>query len=268
MRLFENHPDLSVTSYTFQDAFCSGPEPLSRRNNAPFIAKKGGKKPDATYQNSFNRLQKFIADAEAVGKIPFIKEHLTYITDPQVVAANIICLPNGTPRIVNLRPTINDSTSVPTESMPLLANPTLLPTRFLKTVSPAILIRHPGKIVPSFYRASRNTIVTTVFDEEFPVEASLRWPRLIFDWYEEYYRIAGIKQRPLVIDAEDIINDSYNVIEKFCAMTGLDPKYIQYSWEESNDECDPVRAAFHSTLRNSTGIIRGDQVNILQVALR
>jgi hypothetical protein len=91
----------------------------------------------------------------------------------------------------------------------------------------------------------------------------LRWSRLIFDWYEEYYRISGIKQRLIVIDAEDIINDSYNVTEKFCAMTGIDPKYLQYSWEESNDECDPVGAAFLSTLKNSTGIIRGDQVNIL-----
>jgi len=59
----------------------------------------GGMTPDTTYQNGFNQLQKFIVEAEAAGKIPFIKEHLYFIADPQIVAANVICLPNGTPHI-------------------------------------------------------------------------------------------------------------------------------------------------------------------------
>jgi hypothetical protein len=217
--------------------------------------------PDATYQNSFNRLQKFIADAEAAGKIPFIKEHMHYVTDPQIVAANIICLPKGTPRILSEKPVIEDSTSAPSKSHSLPENPTLLSSSFLATLSPVILIRHPAKIIPSFYRASRDTLGSTVIDEDFPVNASLRWLRLIFDWYEEYYCISKIEQRPIVIDAEDMINDSRNVAGKLCAMTGLDPIHVQYSWAQTTDECDPNRERFLSTLRNSTGIIRGNQVS-------
>src|SRR5882762_2357195 len=78
MRLFEHHPDLSITSYTFHDAFYWGPEPLLRRDIAQRIAQKGGITQGTTYQSRFNDLQKFIADAEAAGKIPFIKEHLYY----------------------------------------------------------------------------------------------------------------------------------------------------------------------------------------------
>lgn len=262
MRLFENHPDLSITSYTFHDAFYWGPEPLLRRDIAQRIAQRGGITPGATYQSRFDRLQKIIADAEAAGKIPFIKEHLYYITDPQTIAANVICLPNGTPRIISTKPTIEGVASAPVKSLSLPANPTVLPNDFLATFLPVILIRHPAKIIPSYYRVSRDAHGTTVFDEDFPMNASLRWLRLIFDWYEECYRISKI-ERPIVIDAEDMINDSHYVTEKFCAMTGLDPKHVQYSWAEATEACGPVRAKFMSTLRNSTGIIREDQKPIV-----
>src|ERR1700729_3691017 len=100
IRLFENNPDLSIASYSFQDAFLLGPESLMGSYSAQRISQRGRLTPDATYQNGFNKLQKFIADAEAAGKIPFIKEHLYWITDPQIVAANSVCLPNETSRIL------------------------------------------------------------------------------------------------------------------------------------------------------------------------
>ena len=86
--------------------------------------------------------------------------------------------------------------------------------------------------------------------------------------YEEYYRVSTINQRAIVIDAEDMINDSRNIAEKFCAIIGLDPKHVQYSWAKAIDECESSRAKMFSTLRNSTGIIRGDKVSISQVRLR
>jgi hypothetical protein len=197
------------------------------------------------------------------------KEHVYFITDPQTIAANVICLPNGTPRsIINAKPTIEGSAIAPAKSLSLPANPTVLPNDFLTTFLPVILIRHPAKIIPSYYRASRDAFGATVFDEDFPVDVSLRWSRLIFDWYEEYYCISEIEQRPIVIDAEDMINDSHYVAEKFCAMTGLDPKHVQYSWAEVTEVSNPIRERFTSTLRNSTGIIREDQVSISSVTLR
>jgi hypothetical protein len=262
MRLFENHPDLSITDYTFFQAYTSGPECLSPGRSLQTLAQSGRLTPDATYQNGFNQLQKFIADAEAAGKIPFIKEHLLFIIDPQIAAANVKCLPNGTPYVPNARPTIEDSTSVLDKSISLPANPTVLSNDFLTTFSPVILIRHPAKIIPSVYRASRDAFGVTAFDADFPVSTSLRWLRLIFEWYEVYYRISKTKQRPIVIDADDMINDSRNIAEKLCAITGLDPKHVQYSWGEATGECKENIAIFTSTLRNSTGIIRGDQVSI------
>jgi hypothetical protein len=265
MRLFESHPDLSVTGYTFYDAFFWGPERLDCRSSSQMSAelvRRGGVNPSATYQNGFNRLQTFIADAEAAGKIPFIKEHIFFINDPEVVAANIICLPNGTPRILKPKPAIEYGPSAPAKSISLPENPTVLPNDFLATFLPVILIRHPAKMIPSYYRAAKDTYGATVFDEEFPVNTCFRWSRLIFDWYQTYYRSSNIAQRPIVIDAEDVINDSHNIAEKFCTMVGLDHKYVQYSWAAAADQCDPIHAVFQGTLRNSTGIVRGDQVII------
>jgi hypothetical protein len=262
MRLFENHPDLNITDYTFLNAYYWGPECLSPEHSLQTLTQSGSIIPDATYQNGFNQLQKSIADAEAAGKIPFIKEHLVFIIDPQITAANVKCLPNGTPYVPNARPTIESSSCAPEKSISLPANPTILSNDFLTTFLPVILIRHPAKVFPSFYRASRDVFRTTVFDAGFSAHASLRWPRLIFEWYEEYYRISKTEQRPVVIDADDMINDSRNIAEKFCTITGLDPKHVQYSWAEATGECKANVARFKSTLRSSTGIIREDQASI------
>ena len=264
MRLFENHPDLSIVSYTFQDAFFWGPDHPICSPGPRILAQRTI--PDASYQNRFNQLQQFIANAEAEGKIPIMKEHIYYVIDPQILAANVICLPKGAPLIPNAKPTIEDGTSTLAKSISLPENPIALSNEFLTTLSPVILTRHPARIIPSLYRLSEDTR-RTIFAELFPVNASLRWSRLIFDWYDEYYRISGIEKRPIVIDAEDMINDSRNVVEKFCDMNGLDPKHVQYTWPETTGECNSSDAPFMSTLRNSTGIIRGHQVSISLVTI-
>jgi hypothetical protein len=109
------------------------------------------------------------------------------------------------------------------KSISLPANPTALSNEPLTAFSPVISIRHPAIIIPSLYRLSEDA-KRTVFAEfvQVPVNASLQWSRPIFDWYEGYYRISRIEKRPIVIDAEDMINDSRNVVEKFCEMNGLD----------------------------------------------
>ena len=90
MRLFESHPDLSVTKYIFNDTFYCGSKSLLCRHSSQRIFQRDGLSQNATYQSCFDKLQNFIADAEAAGKVLFIKEHLFYITDPQVVVANVM----------------------------------------------------------------------------------------------------------------------------------------------------------------------------------
>lgn len=218
---------------------------------------------DETFQNSFNKLQKTIAEAESAGKIPFIKEHIVTVADPQVVSAHIF-EPRGIPRVIVKKPIIHDDE--PPECTFGPVNPTILPPSFLRTLSPVILIRHPAKIIPSYYRASKDTFGASVFDEDFPLHASLRLSRLLFDWYDAYYRtttpawVEG-ERWPIVIDAEETIYASQSMVEKFAAVAGFSLKDVQYSWAPATSEYNgPATASFLKTIRESSGIIKGDDV--------
>jgi len=211
--------------------------------------------------------KKTIADAEAVGKIPFVKEHIVAIADPQVVAANILRLPQAIPRVVVAKPLIHDDGPLDLTSVPI--NPTILPPSFLRTLSPVILIRHPAKIIPSYYRASKDTFGATVFDEDFPMQASLRWSRLLFDWYDAYYRSIENDWKegekwPIVIDAEETIHTSQTMVERLAAVAGFNPEHVQYSWAQAVDGYKGVaNVKFLETIRKSSGIIQGDNKPVI-----
>lgn len=140
-------------------------------------------------------------------------------------------------------------------------------------MSPVILFRHPARMIPSFYRAALNgRIGIDVNDEDFPVEASLRWVRLVFDWFAD--KVPGGRRYvsksadeaedilmiwPLVIEGDDLINEA-RVMPGLCEKLGLDPQYLQTSWEKvplSQREARGLTvSSFLATIQNSTGIIK------------
>lgn len=54
-----------------------------------FLDLKGGIMYNETFQNCFDKLQKAIANAEAAGKIPFVKKHIVAVGDPQVAVLRL-----------------------------------------------------------------------------------------------------------------------------------------------------------------------------------
>jgi hypothetical protein len=202
------------------------------------------------------------------------KEHGLFLMDPKVVYAN---LPPGARarRLLLKTPTVIDHRS----SDPILAdpclqrkpdpvpdNPTVLPTNFLHTMDPVCLIRHPAPMLESFYRAAvKGHLNICIHDEEFPVSTSLRWLRLLYDWY------ASFGAQPIVIEADDLINED-NVMPKFCKAFHLDPQYLQTRWEKESEEIKAKQGisetAFLETIQNSTGIIKSKkrdfEINIVE----
>jgi len=59
----------------------------------------------------------------------------------------------------------------------------------------------------------------------------------------------------VVIDGDDVVNDSEGIAGKFCALAGLDPDGVIYKWEK-NDLVDqgPVKRVFLGTLNTSEGV--------------
>jgi hypothetical protein len=156
-------------------------------------------------------------------------------------------------------------------------NPTVLPDSFLRTLSPVIVIRHPARMIPSYYRAMKNSIGIDLYDGDFPTIASFLWSRLVFDWYAQHVcgspSLPGPKKKsertgpswPIVIDGDDLINDE-NVAKDFCKQMQIDPQYLQTSWdmipEEQRANQGIMLTAFLSTIQKSTGIVKSQEVDM------
>jgi hypothetical protein len=131
-------------------------------------------------------------------------------------------------------------------------NPTNLPDRFLLSMQPIFQIRHPALMFPSMLRAQSRTMDdSTTRNPRVFCSMTLSHSRALYDWYLEN----GDKQRPRVIDADDIMNEPA-VVRQLCIETGLDPDAVQYEWEEQHEE-NPLKASFLSTINGSKGIIKG-----------
>lgn len=262
-----SHPRLTTIEYPFYSAYFLGPEKLTRVFLPEAVMPKAqlDVTRDENYQKAFDRLQDSMSAARAEGKTPIVKEHVFFFSKPKIVAANI---PDDAVRTVIDRPMLLDKYN-PTATVSI-ANPTILPDSFLKSVSPIILFRHPARVIPSYCRAVQRTGLLDVHDEEFPVGASLRWPTLLFDWYAD--RVTGRKNTlsipgqenpkgawPVLIEADDFIHEEH-LIPNLCALLGLDPSEIKYEWDvapqEKKQQQNPMLASFLSTMQNSTGIVK------------
>ena len=162
-----------------------------------------------------------------------------------------------------------------------LSNPTWIPDDLYTSLSPLILIRHPARMIPSFYRTQVDVFKLQTTDEDFAIYASLRWLRIIFDSYRQFYYEENddlvrsdsscstnnsTKEKPtwpLVIDAEDVVHSAQAIVSKLCDIWQIDPSGTQYSWKAVPMEerpKDKIMCGFFATLLSSTGVIQGDKV--------
>ena len=161
-----------------------------------------------------------------------------------------------------------------------MSNPTWIPDDLYTSLSPLILIRHPARMIPSFYRTQADVFKLQTADEDFAIYTSFRWLRIIFDSYREFYSendnlvppysscstIDGTKEKPiwpLVIDAEDVVYSTQAIVSKLCDIWHIDSSGVQYSWKATPQEerpKDKIMCGFFDTLLSSTGVIQGNKV--------
>ena len=161
-----------------------------------------------------------------------------------------------------------------------MSNPTWIPDDVYTSLSPLILIRHPARMIPSFYRTQTNVFKLHITDQDFAMWASLRWLRLIFDSYRGLYSdsdelvhphsscstINGTKKQPiwpLVVDAEDVVYSTQAIASKLCDIWNIDSSGVQYSWKAIPSEERPedkIMCTFFDTLLSSTRVIRENEV--------
>lgn len=100
---------------------------------------------------------------------------------------------------------------------------------------------------------------------EFELAVSYKSPRLTFEYYKGLYAAeAPAVARPvwpLVIDGDDLINDTEGITRRFCDITGLDHAGVIYEWRQEAEK-DQVVGAFLGTLNKSEGIIKNKSPKI------
>ncbi|KAL8738869.1 MAG: hypothetical protein Q9181_000396 [Wetmoreana brouardii] len=263
---FRGHPQLASKEYTFFKAFSYGPERPSR-------AVGEETRPDAeqaTYQNGFNELQRFLSEIEQEGKIIFIKEHFYMLLDPRVAATTLNAqLRIPCPQVVdqNITDTAPDVDVVNRNGLALRTNPSVLPDSFMRTLAPILQIRHPAIAIPSLYRAVHQAAGSVdVNSDDFARGTTFAWERIVFDWYCEHVytqrkqTTRGHHSWPLVVDGDDLVNENERVVSAICALANLDVKGVAVKWQPANEEIKSNQSdgvnVFLSTLHSSNGIIQ------------
>jgi hypothetical protein len=214
----------------------------------------------------FTALEKTRAVGDLEGQITFVKEHITYLTDPHVLDEFLF----GDDDASGRRWRIDQLSDKELPEHLSALNDTLFSVAYLQQWKMAFLIRHPAKAFPSLYRLLVEEI-TGQHDSEgaeifFPAYMTLRWNRRLYDLATNLPRDntnsttdnPGGVTWPIVLDADDLMANPA-VVEKFAAITGMDPSKVQTTWsslpEEQLEKMTPRAQRMLSTLNASNGII-------------
>ncbi|CAD5126587.1 DgyrCDS14677 [Dimorphilus gyrociliatus] len=106
-----------------------------------------------------------------------------------------------------------------------------LPDKFQHT----FLIRNPNKTVRSLYSVIRKgeDPTYTSFDK---TEAGFKQ---LMELFEHVTKVLG--QEPIVIEADDLVNNSVGVVKKYCQMVGMDYKHCMVEWDGSTTNFKKLR---------------------------
>lgn len=231
----------------------------------------------ATYQSTLDKLERDIAQAELSGKLPLIKDHAAYVTQAKIVK-NMITTHRELPPEPKMQDNMYDVPNSEREpqdevryyeqSAPVI-NPTIFPDRLWKTFAPILVIRHPAKQIGSYYKASRVS-AGSIDSSEFEIATSYKFSRQIFDYFRKIYEeretdgteVPDNKaQWPLVIDGDDLINDTRGIADRLCAITHLDPARVIYKWGAAEQE-DWFKGFFLQTLNKSAGVVKNESPEV------
>jgi hypothetical protein len=139
----------------------------------------------------------------------------------------------------------------PTAAEP--GNPTVVPENLLKQFHFTFLIRHPRSSIPSYYRCTIPPLdKMTGFEYFDPKEAGYAELRALFDYLRSVGQVGpkitgrdeatngdhvnGDKVEICLIDADDMLDDPYAMIEKYCGSIGIKYSPKMLKWDQPGDQ--------------------------------
>lgn len=116
---------------------------------------------------------------------------------------------------------------------------------------PIFTIRHPGVMVPSIWKAISEVEGGSPVSVKF--SSTLRWSRMLYDWYVEKGPAHGIE--PIVMDAEDYMTNKATT-QELCRRVGLDPEAVIDTWPKTSDE--ELKSMFHLAAKMKNDLLKSD----------
>ncbi|KAF9261050.1 hypothetical protein L218DRAFT_871133 [Marasmius fiardii PR-910] len=124
-------------------------------------------------------------------------------------------------------------------------NPTILPDRFLFSLTPITTIRHPARVIPSFLRAYNLYGDDHTHLDFVVVGESFRLERLMFETFSSLEKAQP--RVPIVVDGDKVVADPQGQMEKLCARLGIDESQMKYNTTAGK--------AFLGSFNRSTGVV-------------
>ncbi|KAJ1323389.1 hypothetical protein MN608_11541 [Microdochium nivale] len=215
---------------------------------------------DRTTQEIFDTLQDHLEASEKAGQTVFVKEHALMMTDPRIESQYMFrAVPSG---CETYNPARHEELSVlPARGLPggtrSKNNWTVFSDEFLHTITPTLLIRHPARMLPSYYRSALDHVKLggmarpdSMGGGPSEVEGTMRWNAALYDFYTEYFAATG-RGKPIVLDADDIMASGATLVPKYAGLVGLDPDKTCISWEKGKQDdgaMQPVERRMLSSL--------------------
>ncbi|KAK7951773.1 uncharacterized protein PG986_007501 [Apiospora aurea] len=265
-RVFMTRRDSLVCAHEpFGDSFYYGPERLGERYDKDEAAREASGFANTTYQDVLNRLERDGSE----GKRVFIKDMAYYLMPPNGGQASIA------PSIASHGKTNGAATNgdshtngATTNGHSEPGNPSVLPLEILKQYHWTFLIRHPRRGIPSYYRCTIPPLdEATGFKNFLPSEAGYVELVKLFDYLRSQgivgpqlagqenetnmtngttngangHKDSGVKIT--MLDADDLLDHPYEVVEAFCKETGIDYSPNMLVWDNPEDQ-EHVKDAF------------------------
>ncbi|KAJ3994170.1 hypothetical protein F5050DRAFT_1776401 [Lentinula boryana] len=280
-KLFQSQPDIVQHTYPFMPGYMWGPDRrlgYKAKEVEEMYATLKTNYDTLTTQQSLDDLERAFGETEAQGKIPLTKEHVCFMIQPKVIAKD---LAEYSYPEYSLKPLVDHKLDIVATSnsdsgdSDLPTNPTFVPDRFMNTLTPIFIIRNPMRMIPSWYKNTSENFGATTKDSEWPFTATFHWCRILYDYYDDYFKAhprSGYSTLPLVVDGDDLVLHTEDIMIQLCDLIHLDSTAVKYTWESGDpynswpaaaapdDLKTPavkkVVDAFGGNVARSTGVVR------------
>ena len=208
------------------------------------------------YNKSYQEFEKFVTDARDKGQIPFIHAQPHTMIAPRLAAESV----QGT--VFSTEDHRFWSVGRPNQAH---TNFMVLPDEalFQPGTRPIITFRHPILMIDGIYRALQSSAYRDDVEStrrNLIVGGTLRWMRMIYDWYLK--RGVPLQIKPILVEADDYMGPRKEIVMKdLCEQAGLDASSVIYSWPKATtEEVDALsapEAQSFRTINSSEGILPG-----------